>query len=904
MSSLAFSSPLILGALILLPLLWVILRALPPQPKRILFSAVTLLQGLKDRETSAAKTPWWLILLRCFVVGLIIIALAGPMLKNSPGATQKRGQTMIVVDGGWAHANTSKLSKRYVLDHLREALGTEERFAVLDLAEPGGVVWKSPQDQIAFFENWDPKPVELDPKRAQQALAQMTETTFDSLWLSDGLAHANARQDILVKLLAAGSVTVFEPEADFLMLRGVSSAGGDFGLRVEGAGPKIPEGSVRIHGLDPSGASTILSEVPFSAPPNMSEIEINFDLPNELRARVTKVDVVGQSHIGANYVIADQLRRPKVGIIATTSSDETINVFDPMHFVKTAIEPFADLQIGTIEQLLLASPDILISADIVSIPNASAVLEWVRGGGLLIRFAGPRIAAAADTLLRDDPLMPVVLRNGGRNFGGAMSWDTPKRLAAFDAQGVFGGLAIPEDILINTQVLAQPELELNSKTLAKLEDQTPLVTALSIGSGRSIFFHTTANAQWSNLPLSGLFVDMLSRLIRPGLRQENDFDLAGTKWTPIRTLDAFGNLTAGDDLRAVDGARLSSTEITKALPIGVYASQDHTISRNVGDILPKIIRADWPDIVKVKRDVEPPDTQDLRAPIWIVAFALLIADLFASAWVSGRLLAFVVIMFAVSIATPRAPLFAEQIVPDEIALAHVKTSDRTVDEIAFAGLLGLTETLFLRTSIEPSPPVSVDLEKDDIALFPLLYWPITDQQPIPSDQSYAKLNSYLASGGVILFDTRDAGQSRAISPVNGTLRRLLSGLNIPPLDIVPADHVLTRAFYLLQSFPGRYAEGSVWIEAAPENTVQGQDRPFRALNDGVTPVLIGGNDWAAAWAIDDQGRALLPVGRGFSGERQREMARRFGVNLVMHVLMGNYKSDQVHVPALLERLGQ
>jgi hypothetical protein len=132
----------------------------------------------------------------------------------------------------------------------------------------------------------------------------------------------------------------------------------------------------------------------------------------------------------------------------------------------------------------------------------------------------------------------------------------------------------------------------------------------------------------------------------------------------------------------------------------------------------------------------------------------------------------------------------------------------------------------------------------------------------------------------------------------------LSGLNIPPLDIVPADHVLTRAFYLLQSFPGRYAEGSVWIEAAPENTVQGQDRPFRALNDGVTPVLIGGNDWAAAWAIDDQGRALLPVGRGFSGERQREMARRFGVNLVMHVLMGNYKSDQVHVPALLERLGQ
>jgi len=69
-------------------------------------------------------------------------------------------------------------------------------------------------------------------------------------------------------------------------------------------------------------------------------------------------------------------------------------------------------------------------------------------------------------------------------------------------------------------------------------------------------------------------------------------------------------------------------------------------------------------------------------------------------------------------------------------------------------------------------------------------------------------------------------------------------------------------------------------------------------------VLIGGNDWASAWAVSEQGDPLFPVGRGYTGERQREMAYRFGVNLVMHVLTGNYKSDQVHVPALLERLGQ
>ena len=127
---------------------------------------------------------------------------------------------------------------------------------------------------------------------------------------------------------------------------------------------------------------------------------------------------------------------------------------------------------------------------------------------------------------------------------------------------------------------------------------------------------------------------------------------------------------------------------------------------------------------------------------------------------------------------------------------------------------------------------------------------------------------------------------------------------MPALEPVPSDHVLTRTFYLLQDFPGRHTGGEVWVEAAPADAELIEGMPFRNLNDNVTPVVIGGNDWASAWAVDDRGSPLVPVGRGFSGERQREIAYRFGVNLVMHVLTGNYKSDQVHVPALLDRLGQ
>jgi len=157
-----------------------------------------------------------------------------------------------------------------------------------------------------------------------------------------------------------------------------------------------------------------------------------------------------------------------------------------------------------------------------------------------------------------------------------------------------------------------------------------------------------------------------------------------------------------------------------------------------------------------------------------------------------------------------------------------------------------------------------------------------------------------------LFDTRDSeiAQYGESTKEGRLLQEIAAGLNVPPIAPISQDHVLTRSFYLLQEFPGRSSRGTVWVEAPQSLGEEIEGMPFRNLNDGVTPVVIGGNDWAAAWAVDLAGQPLLPVGRGLSGKRQREIALRFGINLIMHVLTGNYKSDQVHVPELLKRLGE
>jgi hypothetical protein len=238
-------------------------------------------------------------------------------------------------------------------------------------------------------------------------------------------------------------------------------------------------------------------------------------------------------------------------------------------------------------------------------------------------------------------------------------------------------------------------------------------------------------------------------------------------------------------------------------------------------------------------------------------------------------------------------------------LAYVLTGDADIDETSRAGLEGLSLYLSDRTALEPGEPAGVDVAADELAFYALIYWPIDVDQPTPEAATMAKVDAFLKNGGTILFDTRDAGGFTpsgfgSATPETGKLREILAFIDVPPLEPVPPDHVLTKAFYLLSGFPGRWDNSELWVESlsdAPQNT----DRPVRG-GDGVSPILITGNDLAAAWAVDSGGLWLYPTVP--ADPRQRELAFRAGVNVVMYSLTGNYKADQVHVPALLERLGQ
>mgnify|MGYP003119884605 CR=1 FL=1 len=923
-AGIGFSAPWLLLGLLALPVLWLLLRAVPPAPKRQPFPAVTLLLGLKDDESLSDRTPWWLLLLRMLAVAAAIIGLAGPVLNPSTEETGGRGPLLIVMDASWGGAAGWKQTSAQAAAQLEEAGRAERPVALLRLSAPEMLQFRAASDWQRQLAGLAPLPWQPGPDQLQQALAAIdgAEGGFDTIWFSDGLEYQD-REGLIEALGRRGDIEVYEQPLPVLGLLPASYSGGAIELTVQRsrAGP-AQEVSVVAQGKDPGGTARSLTALPLRFADGARTASAELSLPAELRARLSRFEIRDMKSAGAVALTDDSLRRREVALVSSESADEGLALLSPLHYLRQALAPSAELLEGALEDLLPANPDVIVLADVARLAPAQeeAVIEWVENGGLLLRFAGPRLAASDTARSGEEPLMPVRLRIGGRSIGGAMSWGDPKTLAPFAEGSPFYGLEVPGEVSISSQVVAQPDPQLADRVIAELADGTPLVTRKSLGQGQVVLFHVTANAEWSSLPLSGLFVSMLERLaVSSSAAAPQAEDLEGTTWSPVEVLDGFGRLEAAETLPGVKGPDLVAAPAGPELRPGVYDGGRRMLARNVLRPGDELQAARWPASVAVS-GYGAPQELPLGGALLTLALMLLAADVLGTLAVSGLLGGARTAALAAALGlaawaapqglqaqgTPAPEDFRAAELASELVLAHVLTGEREVDRIAAAGLRGLTETLYFRTSVEPAAPAAVDLERDELAFYPLLYWPVTRDQPLPSSQAYGKLNAYLRAGGMILFDTRDGdlAASGATSPAARRLQQIALPLDIPPLEVLPEDHVLTRAFYLLQAFPGRHSRGPVWVEAAPPDAEQAEGIPFRNLNDGVTPVVIGGNDWAAAWAVDGNGRPLLPVGRGYAGERQRELAFRFGVNLVMHVLTGNYKSDQVHVPALLDRLGQ
>jgi hypothetical protein len=888
-----FAAPWVLLALAALPVLWWLLRVTPPTPRREVFPAIRLLLGLTATAETPSRTPWWLLALRVVAAGLVIVGLARPVL-DAGGALPGSGPVLVVVDDGWAAA--ADWSRR--MEGAEELLDRAERaarpVALLTTADPDSgdapaVSAMMPvADLRARLAALRPKPWAVDRAGATRALGNW-KAGGAVVYVADGLTDGAGWPEFARALAGLGLVTELRDPtaATRLLLPPRAEADGLVAQVAQLPRPLADTATV----LAESGDGRVLARVDAHFAAGAGTASAPIPLPPELRNRLGRLVLEGPPSAGGVVLLDERWRRRPVGLVAGDATSALTPLTGELFYLQRALSPFTEVREGDVATLLSRQLSVLVMADheIPDGPEHDAVEQWVRKGGLLLRFAGPQTAEHPDSL------QPVHLLDGDRQLGGAMSWSEPAGLAAFPAGSPFDGLAVPRDVRVTRQVLAEPSAHLAEATWAKLADGTPLVTQSEFGAGRIVLFHVTANADWSDLPLSGLFVDMLRRLVALANGVAGTDDAGTVPLAAAEVMDGFGELgPPGAIVTALTGRQIATSVAGPRAPPGWYGPENGRRALNLSAhiALPQAAAAISGARQEALGEAAP---ERVLAP-WLLAaaLALLAADLLVSLRLRGLLRPAMTAAVLLCLVLPGVARAQDDAPNPALAtrLAYVVTGDDQVDGVSRAGLAGLSDYVNRRTAAVLAEPAAITPGQDDLSFYPLIYWPITpDAQPL-SGAAVTALNDYMAHGGIILIDTRDSGSGEGFSTgSDSALTRVARGLAVPTLAPLTTAHVLAHAFYLLQDFPGRYTGGDVWVQ-------RDQDR----TNDSVSPVIIGGNDWAAAWAVDGSGRNPYAVIPG--GARQRTLAYRFGVNLVMYALTGNYKGDQVHVPALLERLGQ
>ncbi len=854
----SWAAPWMLLGFTLLPLLWWLMRLQPPTPRTQIFPALALL-GANTHQSAQQRLPWWLMLLRLLLAACVILGLAGPRWRDTSLRQPALKQTL-VIDTGWTAASRFEDMRRRALQALdtHSSASTQIRLIPTATAPTRLPDWISPSLAKRRIEKLVPM-----PWAANRAMLTKWPATGDMIWISDGLDQASARA-LINWGKKSGAVTVYEaarlPPAQ--IRRVVQNPAG---LDVTVAQPPtLQPRSYTVTARNTDGSSAAFASITMAAGQTTAQLLV--PLAPGTAVRLSHVEINGEASSAGVHLLDARAARVFVGI--SSQSSETPQPLRAADFyIERALQTHATIARGSIDALLERGVNILLIAD--QLPQQAAAQAklnaWVSKGGVLVMFAGPR------SLPRQNILLPVTIRAATRSLSGAMSWGKAASLGPWPKASPFAGLAIPVDVSVQQQWLAEPGFVSRAQSWAQLADATPLVSAQLRGRGHVVLFHTSANADWSNLALSGLFEQMLVRLLPFAASLQPQTAIApDAVFSLTEALTGTGRVEPPSASKSVryDSLR-DATTASATLPPGRYAKSGQQFALNVGGALPGWI-TDYQG-ARLHSGTIKRLAFDARPLLLLCAALLLLLDGLATLYLKGlwrrpRLPIFAALVCLLVITPPHK---GTQAAPDgayDVRLCAVKG---VADTDAMVGLQNLAQALKLRTAIVPGAPKLVRLADRNLGLCSLLYWPISDSSPALDATTGPALQRYMAHGGFLIIDS---GWSSAAP------RHVLDPLQLPPLDVFTPSHVLAKSFYLLERAPGGFDFSSLWLE-----------RGTQGVDGRTSQMMLTQSRIASQW-------------RSSGGTQER--ALRLGINSVIYALTGTYKADQVHAAGLLERMAR
>ena len=888
-----FINPSALLGFILVPVLFIILKSFPPKPSRITFSSLFIIKKIKIDNSKILKYPIWLLLFRILILALVIAFFSEPYFKNKSFTNNQYKNYIIFLDSGWSASSKWGSYKNVILDIASEAEKNKSKLYLINTSrfERDDLKFFYKKENLAIYLN-KLKPEPLQIKRINKNDLLFLKNKYSNLntfalfskFDSKDIEEQNKYLSSIKKIFP--DVKIISPQNSITIIDKVDVKNEAIFIKLKRFGDLNTTKKIKINIL--GNNNEIFYNKIYKIPAGRNFIEIKEDLPIDLINRTHKIKLINESHAASVFYFDDANKQKRIAIVSDNSESNKNPLLSPNYYIKKALLDYK-LIFGTLEEILTKNPNLIICSEDVKINDeyTEKINSWIEKGGILIRFSGPK-SKKTNLFLSDKNIQKSI-----RTIGGDLSLSKKVSIKDFSKTNIFYGINTKNKIKFKKQLILY-ETE-NIKTLIFLNDNTPLISAKDKKKGKIILFHVTANNDWSDLPFSSLFKDILNRILL--FSETPSFEIS----SPLKIskkIDQNGNLSSPDKIVYYNPlSDLKENYPNKKIPPGIYENNTISYAINLSGRLN--LEPFYNNIDKQYQITNSykNDSVELKKYILNLIVLFFLLDVFISILIKNNLNPFQIkyiskyFTLVIFISMLLEKNVASNELTNNIYFAYVSSKNLEVDEIVFKGLSALKAKVSERTAVEISGVRKINLKQDDIFYYPLIYWPFAEPMEKLDKKTKIKLKNYFDNGGVIFFDFF-SNNRKIISTSSQELtdiRSFLSFLDINELKQLSKNHTLTKSFYLLKNFPGRW-----------NNKILLLDNKDLEIKDGVSSVILGFNSWASAWALDKNNYPLFPLAP--SGEKQRELAYRFGINVLIYSLTGNYKSDQVHSKSILKRL--
>lgn len=895
--TLNFGNFLAFYAFISLPIIYFVLKSYPPLPTKYNFSSFFLLREIDMSAVTREKCPIWLLIFRLLLITLLIFFFSKPYLNKNPVA--KNYESFVVLsDKGWSIGSIWNDYKKIVENIAFEAEKAKKEVYFYDTTmkiEQKPIKFNNAKDILLFLDKNTPSPWQTDRENLRSILLKndyfKNSKVFFIFSKFDSISFEKQKSILTLLRDNVPNLEIIAPVRNIKIIKSYKVFENNNQIIIERFG-NLDEENLEIRISTEQNLALYRKKFLFEKGKNNIIIEENF--PLEVSNLFYKIEVIGSNHAGASYFLDDLSKKKNIGIYSEDFNYIEKPLLSPAYYINKALNKEHNIFLNNLEEILKEKPSVIIfpKSKKLDRKNKKALISWLNNGGLLLKFASNRSSYEKDTFFNSHDYQPTI-----RNIGGDLSWNKILSLKEMNEDNIFKNISLKDDIFLKKQLIFTNFSTKNLKILVALEDETPLISMKKVGRGKVLLFHFTANNDWSNIPMSNIFIEFLSKALLLS-QYENKNSMNSLQIDS--EINSFGTLEQSESLKTFENIyMLKKTKPSQNNLPGIYYNNEIIAALNLaGNLQSQSFREKIYSKYNMKNYYKS-NAFDLSGFILVIVMIMALVDILISSTIKNKLyflkklknivntmsLLIILISFTFIYNT-----YSSEYLKNTF-LAYIKSSNEKRNEISKYGLEALKNTLIRRTSISPEGVVGLDVNADTFFYFPFIYWPVDNEIISISENAKNKIKNYLKTGGIILFDIINFDRNKSILESKSYIfvKEFLLSIGIEDLNYIRRDHTLSKSFYLLEKYPGRWDSKVILI-----------DNTDLDLKDGVNSVIIGFNDWVGAWALDDNNYPMFPAVPG--GERQREMAFRFGVNIIMYALTGNYKSDQIHSKSILNRM--